>query len=383
MTPTIDFPALTAEIRRFIRQASASIPAAEAPRLDDRFTTLALALFALQHEAVPALRRLNEARGIDPSGISRWRDLPALPAAAFKEWELTSLPPDERATVFHSSGTTGQKPSRHFHDALSLELYEASVITWFGPHLFPERVAGGRMKMLALTPPPSAAPHSSLVHMFDTVRRAFGAEGSEFVGHADQGQWFIDHERSQAALDAAEACDRPTLLLGTAFSFVHLLDELASVGRRARLPPGSRVMETGGYKGRSRQMTRPELHALITDWLGVPPTHLLCEYGMSELGSQAYDGVVDRLSPVAAPSPTLTPRAFRFPPWARAMVISPETGLEVAEGETGLLRVVDLANVRSIMAVQSEDLAIRRGDGFELLGRGPGAEPRGCSLMPA
>ena len=73
-------------------------------------------------------------------------------------------------------------------------------------------------------------------------------------------------------------------------------------------------------------------------------------------------------------------RLFRFPPWARVQIISPETGREVAEGETGLIRVFDLANVFSVMAIQTEDLGVRRGDGFELIGRAELAEPRGCSL---
>ena len=76
-------------------------------------------------------------------------------------------------------------------------------------------------------------------------------------------------------------------------------------------------------------------------------------------------------------------RQFRFPPWARVQIISPETGREVAEGETGLIRVFDLANVFSVAAIQTEDLGIRRGDGFELVGRAQLAEPRGCSLMTA
>ena len=135
-------------------------------------------------------------------------------------------------------------------------------------------------------------------------------------------------------------------------------------------------METGGYKNRSRLLPKDELHALITERLGVPPSHILCEYGMSELSSQAYSG---------SKAGGRGERAlhFQFPPWARAQILSPETGAEVAEGETGLLRVFDLANVFSAMAIQTEDLAIRRGGGFELLGRAESTEPRGCSLMTA
>ena len=80
-------------------------------------------------------------------------------------------------------------------------------------------------------------------------------------------------------------------------------------------------------------------------------------------------------------APLAQPRVFQFPPWARAQIVSPETGREVAEGETGLIRVFDLANVRSVMAIQTEDFGVRRGGGFELIGRAALAEPRGCSLM--
>ena len=157
--------------------------------------------------------------------------------------------------------------------------------------------------------------------------------------------------------------------MGTAFNFVHLLDEMAARGRSIQLPPGSQALETGGYKGRARQMPKSELHSLITTCLGIQPDRIVSEYGMSELSSQAYDRAVP------------SSRLFHFPPWARAQVISPENGCEVREGETGLLRIFDLANVRSVLAIQTEDLAIRRAGGFELLGRAPNAEARGCSLM--
>ena len=157
-----------------------------------------------------------------------------------------------------------------------------------------------------------------------------------------------------------------------------------------RLPPGSRVMETGGYKGRSRSLAaKRNCMRSISQQLGIPPTHIVCEYGMSELSSQAYDlevsslefGVSGRCDTSKARNPKPETRNFHFPPWARAQVVSPETGAEVAEGETGLLRVFDLANVYSVMAIQTEDLTVRRGDGFELIGRNVSAEPRGCSLM--
>jgi hypothetical protein len=97
---------------------------------------------------------------------------------------------------------------------------------------------------------------------------------------------------------------------------------------------------------------------------------------MSELSSQAYDWAIGTEFAARRAS-----RCFRFPPWARVQIISPETGCEVGDGETGLIRIFDLANVWSVMAIQTEDLGVRHGDGFTLAGRAVRAEPRGCSLM--
>jgi hypothetical protein len=433
------------------------------------FNSLALELFALQFKHNVAYRKICEARGLTPKVIEHWTLIPAVPAAAFKELELTCLAAGERTVVFHSSGTTEQKPSRHFHNAESLAVYEASLWAWFRPHLLANKlklelqpsVAPGGVQASAcgcgdedfgleqpvgnagkqsaihnsqftiLTPPTEQAPHSSLVHMFETVRQKLGGASSlsrsaaipalssrrsrwggeggsraEFLGRiAADGSWVLDFDAALKALRESCANGKPLIMLGTAFSFVHLLDFLAERNLRFDLPAGSRVMETGGYKNRSRTMPKTELHQFITERLGVPPSHIICEYGMSELSSQAYDGIEAgaRPSPGAATSnmrassdfqespsasPLLRPgRAhsgssiFHFPPWARVQIISPETGREVADGETGLIRVFDLANVFSVMAIQTEDLAIRHGGGFELLGRATQAEPRGCSLM--
>ena len=120
------------------------------------------------------------------------------------------------------------------------------------------------------------------------------------------------------ALRECAAANRQVILLGTAFSFVHLLDQLAETKLHLSLPPGSRVLETGGYKGRSRTLPKAELHALITRFLGIPSADITCEYGMSELSSQAYDRVAgDRAD---------SQRVFQFPPWTRVKIISPETG---------------------------------------------------------
>jgi hypothetical protein len=347
---------------------------------DAEFNGLAMVLFALQFSHNPTYRKFCEARNVSPDSLTHWTQIPAVPTSVFKELKFSCLPTGQRMTVFHSSRTTEQRPSRHFHNTESLAVYEASALAFFDLHL-------GRLGTpLMLTPPPAQAPRSSLVHMFEEIRRDRALPESVFAGCLTTGQaWTLDFDTVVREINAACENSAPLLLLGTAFSFVHLLDFLAEKNLRFKLPPGSRAMETGGYKNRSRTLPKPELHALITERLGILPSQIICEYGMSELSSQAYDTVasgewrVTRGANTSHHPPPVT-RHFHFPPWARSQIIAPETGHEVAEGETGLLRVFDLANVFSVMAIQTEDLAIRRGSGFELVGRARFAEPRGCSL---
>jgi len=305
---------------------------------DKEFNDLALQLFVLQREHNAAYRSLCAGR----KEARSWEEIPTVPTAAFKELELTSIPPSERIKEFRSSGTTEQKPSRHFHSAESLRVYDASL----GPPL-KEHFFADEMIPITLTPNRDDAPYSSLVHMFCTLN-PFG------FGQRD---WTVSTSMFRKNVEPVK---EPIALMGTAFNFVNLIDEIRSL----QLPSGSRILETGGYKGRSREVSRKELHEMIRGAFGV--SDIVMEYGMCELSSQAYaheDGI------------------FHFPAWARVQIVSPENGREVKDGETGLVRVFDLANVWSVMAVQTEDLGVRRGHGFELVGRASGAEARGCSLM--
>jgi hypothetical protein len=376
MTNQSTFLEYAARLRDFICQNASGIAAEGSAPSNPKteFQPLALELFGLQFAHNSVYRRFCQTRKATPETVHDWRHIPAMPTVAFKEFELTSLPVAERTHVFHSSGTTDHRPGRHFHNAQSLALYEDSLRPWFQAHLLALKSEAVRFLMLA--PPPAQAQHSSLVHMFETVSQKFAPHHSCFTGEVDhEGGWDLDLPRTLATLKDAVEANHPMVLLGTAFNFVHLLDCLAQANLRLQLPPGSRVMETGGYKGRSRSLPKAELHSLITQRLGVPPHGIICEYGMSELSSQAYDHAF-RSSPDS-------PRGFSFPPWARVQIVSPETGREAAEAETGLIRIFDLANVHSVMAIQTEDLGIRRGSGFELIGRATQAEPRGCSLMSA
>jgi hypothetical protein len=352
------------------------------PASEEQFNALALELFALQYEWVSAYRTWCAARRSTPDRVRNWREIPAVPAEAFKEYEFSSIPLQERSSVFLSSGTTALQRSRNYHCRESLALYEASLIPWFAEHVLPESTPAEpnetasdltTFSFLSLTPPGNRAPQSSLVHMFEIIQRHWDFGAGAFLGQVDSaGGWTIDPARCVSAIAKEARSLRPVVLVGAAFSFVALLDHLAQAGNSLPLPAGSRILETGGYKGRSRAVAKDELHALIGQCLGIGTPHIISEYGMCELSSQAYSGVTGQAA---------LGRPFFFPPWARVQVVSPETGLEVADGQVGLVRIFDLANVYSVLAVQTADLAIRRGSGFQLLGRAPEAEPRGCSLM--
>lgn len=370
--------------------------------LDKQFTGFALELFGIQFRCNQVYRGFCANRGVSLESVEHWSDIPAVPTAAFKEWDVSCLPENDRSTVFFSSGTTGQLQSRHYHNARSLEVYETSLRQWFQANLqrgivnklhTSMRSERDRPEMenrfrtaLSLTPSQAAAPNSSLVHMFETLRKDRIAHKFTFTGQvSSDGAWSLDLPETVSSIEVAIAAKQEILLLGTAFSYVHLIDYLANNGLSFQLPAGSVLLETGGYKGRSRALPKQAFYTFLTQQLGVPSSRIVCEYGMSELSSQAYDlsiwpGIVDGGFAGSEPAKAIN-RLFRFPPWARVQIISPETGSEVAEGETGLIRVFDLANVYSVMAIQTEDLAVRREGGFELIGRATSSEPRGCSLM--
>ena len=264
---------MTSELSDFAARLRELISNRQSAVGNRQFSELALELFALQFNYNVAYRKICQARGATPKVVEDWTQIPAVPTAAFKELELSCIPPDERIAVFYSSGTTEQKPSRHFHNAESLALYEASLWSWFEPNVLSDfRFPISDFRLICLTPPPSQAPHSSLVHMFETVRsRACESADRSFFGMVGaDGSWTLDFDAVTTALKSTIGNRQSAMLLGTAFSFVHLLDFFAEHNLRFQLPPGSRVMETGGYKNRSRTMPKEELHALITERLGIP-----------------------------------------------------------------------------------------------------------------
>src|SRR5262249_42763355 len=163
---------------------------------------------------------------------------------------------------------------------------------------------------------------------------------------------------------------RPVVVLGTSFAFVHLLDALGA--DRLPLPPSSRVMQTGGFKGKSREVSPAELRAALAAAFRLDERRIGAEDGMTEPPSQFYEPTLVE--------PGASHGIYREPPWARVVPVDPVSLSPVAEGEIGIARVEDLMNVDSAVVVLAADRVRRVPGGFELLGREPGAIPRGCSI---
>jgi len=331
---------------------------------DDGFTSLALRATACQLESNETFRAFCERRGLRAESLERWEDVPPVPATAFKELDLVSGSPDKIDAAFRTSGTTRGGAARGRHLVPRLSLYRASSLASFRAFLLPD---DARLPLLSLIPSPSETPDSSLSTMTGIV----GQELCEEVHWLVSGEGVLDVDRFLDLAAALESDGRPALVTGTAFAFVHLLDALAERGARARLPRGTRLMETGGFKGRSRRVRREVLYSQIEDRLGVPPTRIVNEYGMTELLSQLYE-------PTLAGGGASTGRHIP-PPWMRVRALDPATLDPLPEGGVGLLAFFDLANLGSVCHVLTEDLGSVSADGVRLRGRIEGAEPRGCS----
>ncbi|MEI9896376.1 MAG: AMP-binding protein [Chthoniobacter sp.] len=317
----------------------------ESGALDDAaFRDAALTVHRFQRRHNEPLANYCAHRGT-PLEIADWREIPAVPQSVFKRFPLSVAPPDAIAKTFLTSGTTGE--ARGQHHFLNTRLYDTAIVCGW------ERLALPAWRTLILTPPPADAPHSSLSHMFGVL----AARGSARFCVTGDGRLDL------AAISGELASGRPVVFLGTALAFLNLFEQLGD--RRCLLAPGSFALETGGYKGSGRDIPKAELYALFDKYFGLPPDQILNEYGMTELSSQCYTRGLNR--------------PHEAPPWLRALVIDPETGSEVSLGETGILQLFDLANLGSSLAIETQDLAIRGKEGFTLLGRDPGALPRGCS----
>ncbi len=352
------------------RRARAFVRAYEAVgEMPEPFDRLACDLARFQARHVEGYARLCKARGVNLPAITRAGEAPAVPTDAFKMARVATFPEADARSVFRTSGTT--VGARGTHAMRDVGTYDAAALA-FG------RVALAR----DLTPPvpvvvlglsPDDAPDSSLGHMNALFARTLGTPATIRETYFVDTEGIIDLDAFDGRVARALVARQPVLVLGTSFAFVHLLDALGD--DPFRLPRGSRVMQTGGYKGKSREVPADVLRRDLARAFHVPVTSIVAEYGMTELSSQFYEWTLR--------DPSARHGQYVEPPWARVVPVDPETLEPVADGEVGIARIEDLMNVDSAFAVLAAD-RVRRvdeaGGGFELLGRAPGAPPRGCSI---
>lgn len=361
---------LAADVRfdALAEELEAALGSADATFDDAAFEHWAERLFAWQLAHNSAYRGYCEGRRA--ATVSRWQEIPPVPTAAFKHLNLLSVEPGRAAeAVFHTSGTTRGSAGRGRHPVARLALYRAAALPPLREHVL---TGAAELGLLSLVPSPAQAPHSSLSRMIGMTAEAVGAPDPWFAS-ADGS---VRVAEATAAARAAVAEDRPVLVAATAFALVQWLDALTADGVALRLPAGSRLMETGGFKGRVREVARADLYEAVEERLGVPQARIVNEYGMTELLSQFYEPV---LSDPDAPA-AVDARVHRAPAWVRTRVLDPVTLAELPAGAPGLLCHFDLANAGSVCCLLTEDLGVAVAGGFRLMGRVPGAEPRGCSL---
>lgn len=310
------------------------------------FEALALDIFQVQVRQNPVYREYAELLNIRPEAVRSLCAIPFLPISFFKTHAITTGS-FEPAAVFESSGTTRTGNSRHFVKDLSL--YRKSFSKAF------ERFYGPVKEwcILGLLPSYLERQHSSLVVMTDELIRA--------SGHPASGFYLYEYDKLRDTLLSLEREGQKTLLIGVSFA---LLD----FAERCPLPlRHTTVMETGGMKGRRKEITRTELHGILKDAWQLAAIH--SEYGMTELLSQAY---------------AMENGRFECPPWMKVLPRREDDPLEVLASGEGILNIIDLANIYSCSFIATDDIGrVEAAGSFEVSGRLDNSDLRGCSLMLA
>ena len=314
-------------------------------KTSSEFESMALGVFRFQYQNNEVYRTFCAHLERTPKEVNRLEDIPFLPIEFFKSKKVICGTEDHEV-VFSSSGTTGNVTSKHF--ITSLEIYQKSYLNGF------VRFYGNIEEycVLALLPSYLERKGSSLIYMVDDLIKK--------SRHTDSGFYLDNLSSLYSKLQGLNKEGQKTLLIGVSFALLDFVEK-HSINLQ-----NTTIMETGGMKGRRKEMIRPELHDVLSTGFGVEKIH--SEYGMTELLSQAYskgDGV------------------FRTPPWMKIMIRDTEDPLSIQKlGKTGGLNVIDLANINSCSFIATQDLAKNYTDGsFEILGRFDNSDIRGCNLM--
>lgn len=310
-----------------------------------QFEALALKAFGFQFENNEVYRTYCLHLGKSPDNVAQSTAIPFLPIEFFKSHKVVASSQLPEA-IFESSGTTGSTNSKHF--VTDLEVYRQSFLRGFTTFYGDVE----NLCILALLPSYLEREGSSLVYMVDDL-----VSKSK---HPDSGFYLYDLGVLQQKLRKLEASQTKTLLIGVSFALLDLAEQFPIPLKHTT------IMETGGMKGRRKELIREELHTLLKSAFQVSEIH--SEYGMTELLSQAY---------------SLGHGIFKTPPWMKIVTRDTEDPLSpLSHGKTGGINVVDLANINSCCFIATQDLGKTHADGtFEILGRFDHSDVRGCNLM--
>ncbi|HYG16606.1 MAG TPA: acyl transferase [Bacteroidia bacterium] len=312
---------------------------------NENFEETVWRVFRFQSKNCSVYAQYLAALGLNAEKITSVNKIPFLPVSLFKNYTVlaSGLPAQK---IFTSSSTTGQGQSNH-HVA-DISLYEESFLTGF------RQFYGGPDDycILALLPGYLERTGSSLVYMADRL--------IQLSGHADSGFYLYEHKKLADVIEANESVGQKTLVLGVSFALLDFAEQFHTPLKHTI------IMETGGMKGRRKELTRAELHGELKTAWGLGAIH--SEYGMTELLSQAYSKADGR---------------FVCPSWMKVLTRSADDPFGYAPtGKTGGINVIDLANLYSCSFIETEDLGRLHPDGsFEVLGRMDFSEVRGCNTM--
>jgi hypothetical protein len=358
MSPQSASDALHARVRALVLAFERGEP------MPEPFDALAVDLVRFQAAHVPGYQRLCEAHGIAAGSITRAEQAAAVPTDAFRLGNVFAFDVQDASATFRTSGTTGGP--RGTHRMRVLGTYDAAALA-FGRSMLAWDLAPP-VVVLVIGPSFEDAPDSSLAYMCAFFARALGGNRPpEQVFFVRGGQLQLDAFRRTVRELGAQT---PVLVLATSLALMVLLEALGD--ETLALPMRSRVMQTGGLKRKTGELSPDGLRQAIVRAFALSERDVVGEYGMTELSSQFWEATLVE--------PSSRHGVYVEPPWARVIPVDPETLVPVPPGEAGIARIEDLANVDSAFAVLTQDRVRRVRGGFELLGRSAEAPPRGCSI---
>lgn len=322
----------------------------------DDFNNLACQLFAYQFEHIPLARAYYEKCGVSSDTLKNFTLIPPIGLNLFKRYELFDGSRCQK--TFRTSGTSGKGRGASCFAEEDLALMKLSILENAKTNLFAD---GQKTRFMMLVPSQEEAPDIIMAHGMAEITQQWSTEPPFYA--ISKGA-FLGKE-TVGFLKKCIADKAPVTIIGGSFGFVNFIDKVAPQLGSLPLPAGSRVLDAGGFKGRSRELSREGFLTMMADFFKLPAEQCLNLYGLTELGSQFYSRGHEEKKP---------------PHWTRVRICNPLTLEEVEDGGEGIALLYDLTNVARPMAILTDDLARRQGNGFEIFGRASGSAPRGCSL---